>query len=302
MAVEIGTASGHIDLLNKLVTFLTTNAELVSLGQNWDVMSTQSSNEPSDGGAVYYLRGPGLAGQDAIHVQMFTRSNPAADWYNIRIHGAAGFNPDSVPLYTGQPGYLDTNVSMLLWNQATPYWFIANGRRFIVVAKVSTVYQSCYAGFILPLAPPSEFPYPLAIGGMLNGDARWSSDHGSHLSFTNPNNTLYLLRPDLTWLGFQNYSAGSGNFLNGVANHNVWPTRIRTTARPAPDGTYALTPLVLRTNASGGNVYGELDGVRSISGFGNASENIQVINGVSWLTVQDGFRTTENHYFAVALE
>ena len=40
-----------------------------------------------------------------------------------------------------------------------PYWFIANGRRFIVIVRVSSVYQSAYAGFILPYHLPNTF-YP----------------------------------------------------------------------------------------------------------------------------------------------
>lgn len=273
-------------------------------GQAWFeeawVPSYASSSVAED--RMFFIRGPGLAGQDAIHVQLYTHRNEVSDWYNWRINGAAGFNPDASPLYGGQPGYDGGSVTaMMLWNQTLPYWFIANGRRFIIVAKISTVYQSCYGGFILPYGLPSEYPYPLAIGGSFNGNARWSNDSPDHLNWTNPNSTLRLRQPDGNWLTFENYY-NSGNTAARRTSHNVWPTAAMNNPRPSIDGAYSLNPLVLHSSGQGGNVYGEFQGVRRVSGYANASENTQQVGDSTWLVVQDGFRTGVDNYFAIELE
>ena len=250
-----------------------------------------------------YIRGPGLAGTDAIHIQLSSYHNDVSDYYNLRINGAAGYDAAAVPMYYGQPGHDGGDIAaLMLWDQTTPYWFIANGRRFIIIAKISTVYQTCYGGFILPYGLPSEFPYPLVIGGSFLGKTRWSNSSASHFNFTNPNQTLKLRQPDGNWQVFQNYVDYGGTLPSRQTDHNVYPTAEMTKPRPSPDGTYTLNPLVLHSNSQGGNVYGELQGVHRVSGYANASENMLNVASVDRLVVQDGFRTGVDNYFTITLE
>lgn len=44
-----------------------------------------------------------------------------------------------------------TVTYVTLWDSSIPYWLIANGRRFILVAKVSTTYPLLTADLLMPL-------------------------------------------------------------------------------------------------------------------------------------------------------
>jgi hypothetical protein len=109
------------------------------------------------------LKGPG-GGSDEIFVNLETDYSVSGDWYNWRLYGATGFIAGNVLDFATQPG-TSLPVGLSLWQASIPYWFIANGRRFMVIAKINTTYHALYAGFILPYATPSQYPYPLMIGG-----------------------------------------------------------------------------------------------------------------------------------------
>ena len=66
MAVEIGTASSAADLYDKLISFLTTNADLVTAGQEWAIAWDSPAAYENQTDIV--LRGPGLSGQDQVYV------------------------------------------------------------------------------------------------------------------------------------------------------------------------------------------------------------------------------------------
>ena len=46
MAVEIGSATDHEDLFNKLYTFLTSHADLVNAGQQWERVASVGQVPP----------------------------------------------------------------------------------------------------------------------------------------------------------------------------------------------------------------------------------------------------------------
>lgn len=94
---------GYDLLLTALRDFLTTDAALVSLSQNWvvekeETISTYSisgiSNQPSYTGDFrdLYLRGPGLAQQDNIHVNIRAYQSSPSSIYNWYIQGATAFD------------------------------------------------------------------------------------------------------------------------------------------------------------------------------------------------------------------
>lgn len=247
------------------------------------------------------VRGPGLAEADQIFVNMRTVSSNQADLYNIGIRYATGF--DATKMSDSQPGDPQKTTWMLLWNQSIKYWFIANGRRFIVLAKVSTTYASMYGGFILPYGLPSEIPYPIVSGASCAVNVRWSDQTENHSSFWNP---AGYSQSDITSLYMRRTDGGVDAFKNiqysGDPFSWTYPYRYRLDYRTSPGDSYALEPVVLYSSTNGGNVWGELDGVFAISGFNNASENTQVINGKTYLVVQSGYRTRANDYAAILLE
>lgn len=245
------------------------------------------------------LKGKGAAGTDEIYVNLYTRSDDSSDIFNLVVRGATGFDPTLSA--NSQPGQSSANKAMLLWELPITYWFFANGRRFIVIAKVSTSYESMYAGLGMPYGLPTEFPYMLVIGASSSDPSlRFSDTSNNHTSFWNPGQnsgsagTSCLEMRDTAgiWQSFTNYYT-----INGF----VYPTNAVSmfTERPPPDGSYALTPLVLYT--PGANVYGELDGAYHVSGFANASENTITIGSDDYLVVQSSNRTGSTDYVAIKL-
>lgn len=248
----------------------------------------------------YAIKGPGLSGADEIYLNLKTYGSAQLDLYNIEVRYSTGFDPTRN--WMSQPGTSSAEFA-LLWNQDIKYWFIANGRRFMVIAKVSTTYASLHGGFILPYGLPSEMPYPIAVGGGSPSNVRWSHQDERHSSFWNPgaygSSTvagLYLRRTDGSQEVFANvvYSTSPNGW--------TYPYRDLIAYRTSPSNDYALQPVTLYSSTGGGNVWGELQGVYHISGFNNASENTLVIDGKTYLVVQSGYRSGPNDYAAILLE
>jgi hypothetical protein len=278
------------------------------------------------------LKGPG-GGSDEIFVNLETDYSVSGDWRNWRLYGATGFIAGNVLDFVTQPG-TSLPVGLSLWNSSIPYWFIANGRRFMVIAKINTTYHALYAGFILPYATPSQYPYPLMIGGSnamkpgsgsaFDTSQRWSSTDDSCRNFYDPGgassdmssltsvSTNYLRFPDGSWYPFKNWYTSGGTPEASAGNgRNVWPwgpssdhssayKRIVT----AIDGSYVLFPCIMHVdgNNPSPNILGELHGVFAVTGFGNAAENTTTINGVTYLIIPNVFRSQKERWAAIALE
>jgi hypothetical protein len=270
-------------------------------------------------GNTMIWQAPGNGGLDQIIVGAQIFSNVGADYYNWRLGGFQGFNVgvpfNQQPGYVGGPSQASPSPVLPLWNSTTPFWFIANGRRVIVIAKISTVYVGCYLGLMSPYVSPGGFPYPLIVAGSLaftvpepaagSVSWRWSNTSVSIRAFTIPNNNalaadsdsvIRLRLPSGIWRGFCSDPSEP-------TRGKVWPYGWVDPAvwdwRPNLDGGYSLFPIVLCDCTP--NVYGELDGVKAVTGFAQSAENTVTIGGVQYLVVQNIFRTTKSDYFAVQL-
>lgn len=301
MAYETGTATNNYDLLTKLKTFLTTNAALVAAGQQWQVKRWVGATNWADN----WFKGPGTSGTDNIYVGIRAFEDNDLDIYNLGFRGAVGLLMDGSGNYTNgsnydnQPGG-SPEVYACASNTALPYWFVANGRRFIAIWKVSTTYHGMYCGFPLVYGTPTQYPYPLVIGGGGNTyTRRWSANDPDHRIFCDPGTggmQLYYL--DGTWKAFRNYY-GSGSIEYNEDINNVWPKGV-TWIRDNPDGSYLLEPFILNMNIP--QLVGELEGVYWVSGFNNAAENTMTISGDTYVVFQNIFRTNVNDYFALRLQ
>lgn len=278
---------------------------LVAADQTWELIKVRIA-----GGEVQiFLRGLGNAGADQIFVGLRCYRDVAQDYYNIGFYGASGYL-ESVNIVSSMPGASSPGVNMCLLNGTMPYWFVANGRRFMMVAKVSTVYESAYMGFMLPTGTPSEYPYPLVVGAShSSNDRRWSdnqtagSEGSKHRAFFNPNGALKVRDKAGTWLTFANYaytSSESSSVTNALINCTT-PFRDVKLHRTL-DGNYVLFPVTMHTSNPSTNVLGDFEGVFMISGISNPSENIANVGGVDHLVVQNTYRTDPGEYAAFRLE
>ena len=308
MAVEIGTATNYKALLLKLKTFLTGAA----LGtQAWTALRyTTGAAGAAD---ELILRAPGNGGTDQIFSGITTFENVTADYYNWRIAGFSGF--DAALTFGAEPGVMK-DVFVPLWNSPISYWFIANGRRCIMIAKVSTVYCMMYLGFINQYASPSQFPYPLFVGGAQSHGAepsltdplwRWSNpgnqNHNFPMGNLNGNFSQARLRTNNgVWKNlYASTSLNQGNYID-AADSGIWPYQSGMSNIQQNLGAAAqsvVIPIIL--SGSEPEIYGEFDGIAATSGQGIASEDILTVGGDSWLVVQDVFRTTRDRYCCVRL-
>lgn len=267
-------------------------------------------------GTEMIWQAPGNGGLDQILVGAQVFSNVSADYFNWRLGGFTAFDSalafNMQAGYVGGPGQIANSPVLPLWNSTIPYWFIANGRRVIVIAKISTVYVSCYLGFLASYMAPGSFPYPLVVAGSMAWEGaepaanstswRWSFSGPEMAAFpigrltvlTKDSDSVLLLRLiSGVWRGFS--SAATMTF--GA----IWPYGWVSgwDWRPDLDGGYSLLPIVLMDGTP--NVFGELEGVKAMTGFSQSVENTVTVGGVSYLVVQNTFRNTAQDYFAVRL-
>lgn len=269
-------------------------------------------------GSEMIWKAPGNGGLDQIIVGAKTFFDAGPDYYDWRLGGFSAFNSgapfNQQPGYVGGPSQAHSSPVLTLWNSTIPYWIIANGRRAIVIAKVSTVYLCAYLGFLNSYMAPGSFPYPLIVGGNLafqtepgsSSSWRWSYTGAEMRNCPIPFNgtinfdyvsSLMLRLAMGTWRGFDISNAES-NF------GQVWPYAYVDPGgsfdwRPNLDGGYPLLPIVLVDNSP--NVYGELDGIFATTGFSQAVENTITIKGIPHLVMQNVFRNTKADFFAVRL-
>lgn len=290
MAVEIGTASNYRDCLDKLRLFLTTNADLVSAGEEWEELRWDTTSTTQE----LILKGPGLSGDDEIFIGFRSYESIPSDYFNWDLNGFTGYDPAKT--FFQQPVSKGTAsgavLHLNLWNSDIPYWFVANGRRVIIVVRINTRYFTAYVGLLTPYFTPQQEAYPLAIIGNNTGvgTQRWSD--------VSPNSTLEL------------YCCNGANWSSVTSFPSLDNTGSRPLIQPTEDNTYVLIPFILYTgggfntgaDAYVGRYYGDPDGLHYVSGFSNVSENIVDNSGVEHLVVQTGGDTTLRSYHAIRLE
>lgn len=300
MAWTSGTATDYRDLLRRLRQFLTT--DMTPAAQRWTELRWNEQATTQE----LILRGPGLAGADEIHVGIRSYEDAAQGWYWWDLQGLTGYvsaNP-----FNAQPGAIsDYPAGLSLWQYSIPYWFFANGRRFIVVAKVGTQYESAYLGFMLPYAMPSEHFYPMFVGGSqtaYSGRLRGRTDDGHraffHTRYSSSNqNSAALIWMAGAWerIVYNGTNSDAKPFpycMQGVID---WGTTLA--------GDYVLIPVqYIRTSSTADNrhSFGALDGVYWVSGMNNGAENIITVSGAQYLVVQNVFRTAWNEHAAIKME
>lgn len=272
--------------------------------QTWKIMRYDKSSASRE----LVLRGGGLSGADQIFVGFRTYEDTFADYYNLAVAGFTGYVPGNT--WSSQPGFVESGVPA--HNQSISYWIVLNGQRIAFALKVGTpVYESGYVGKMLPYAMPSQYPYPIVVGGMLTGaSATRYSDTTHTMAFKGNRANLKSYWVDGTYKQPSTWPWGN-NWLGGST------MQLRDT-----NNNYPVLPVVLYESA--GNVFGELDGVGYVSNFNNTVESVVQVGGspvtddpgwtvqqrvdaivaaggVAHICLQDVARTSFNDYFTLRL-
>lgn len=315
MATETGTATDYRDLLAKLRDFLVTDV-------GWTQIGGQVGTIASDADYVS-VQGPGLTDDDQIMVTLKPFSAPDNNAYSLGIRGHTAYVD---PGYD-QPGSDSPWAYMLLHDASITYWFIGNGRRFIVIAKIGSRYNAMYGGFILPEHLPSDWSYPLFVGAScyLNTVPE-SDDNQYHSNFWNPvaqnasNPALsgaYIFSPMQAWVPVRNAIPGSGqNYDYRYTGRMTVPwTRManQNMRRLLDDTPYLRRGQVAAfardvsgaadTNVpEGGQFYGSFDGVFYTPAFGATAEQEVTVASVTYKMFPNVGRTADGHFAAIAME
>lgn len=289
--INISANNGHVDF--------------VSMG-GLELRETVGGANVAEVGCLW--RAPGNANLDAIYVGALPYYHAAADYYNWRLGAFSGFTVGAH--WSTQPG---KNISkhLYLWNQAIPYWFIADGKHVAIVAKVSSVYESAYLGFPDSYASPGHHPYPVMVGGSACHASepaagslawRWSTTGAEHAAWWKGLNgasaQLSMRRIDGTWATFD-----AGNTYMSSIYGSIWPyvsggTGSMTYLVTNLDGSYPLYPIVLNETSA---CYGEPAGVMATTGYLQSAENTIIVDRAQWLVVPNIFRSARTDYAAFRL-
>lgn len=231
------------------------------------------------------MQGAGLSGTDQIFIGFRSYHSVSADYYNLSVAGFTGYVASNA--FTAQPGYFESGVPA--HNLRIDYWLVVNAQRIVFALKVGTpVYESGYTGKFLPYDPPGRYPYPIVVGGMLNGPAPTRYSDVNHSMYSKGSRANFGMRfVDGTWKQPATWPWNSSGF-------NGQQATLRDTG-----GNYNLLPVVLVDGAP--NIYGELDGIYQISGFNDVVENTLTIDGVGYVVIQDVSRTGFLDYYALRL-
>jgi hypothetical protein len=232
-------------------------------------------------------------------------SSVGGDYFNWRLGGFTGY--DSGLAFASQPGTM-TRPVLTLWNSTIPYWLVGNGRRLVLVAKVSTVYVCAYLGLLdTTYATSGQWPYPLVVAGNMAwetepsaGSSNWrwsySGEESRNLwcpyagSSTAENaSQIRVRRSDGTWRGFGLQQAGS-----------VYPYRnSMTDLRAGLDGTYPLLPIILSESTP--NVLGELGPLFGTTGHALGAESVIEVGSDDYLLIPNVNRSGQSDFAALLL-
>lgn len=262
---------------------------------------------------------PGNDGNSEIIVGAHAFERQDADYFNWELAGFDGYQADE--LWSNQPGF-HAKMYIALWDSSIPYWFIADGRRVVIIAKIDIQYEPGYLGLFEPYFSPDQLPYPLAIGGSLafgqvppNWDStswRWNNWTNKHRAFTHSDPGTpatyypeYLQMRARSWDGsWQGFEATVNDIITAtpIAGRGIiWPYRCGLSLLdPNIDGSYSLWPVMLNTATP--NTFGQLSGIACVSGQDITAETLITIGAMSWMIVPNINRADRDDFFAVALD
>ncbi len=331
MAYEIGTATNYSNLLARLKDFISDPTRVIGDDPNMSELvaidSDVGSGEASQvwtidryaAGDELIAHGPGLSGDidTYIGIKLENGTIGAGDFFNWQLQGFTGYS--SIDTFDDQPGAMSVVYPphMLLWDDPTDYWFFANGRRIMIVAKVGgTIYEMCYLGLLLPYATPTQYPYPLVIGGTWGQpsgtDGRYSNVTVEHSAFFDDRNTA----SDYAESGILKamYGTAWASYNNGMTapyserHVNPWGRYFSSqelawqALKGQLDSGYTLFPVVVVNQDPVIAMLGELHGIYGVAADTPVAEDVVTIAAEDYLVFPNVFRSEAYSYCAIKKE
>lgn len=323
MARYLGNATDAEDMFDKLILFLTEGTTLVSLGQEWTIIEDIPTG--GDWGSRHVALTPPVTLDGGTLTVCFSLDLRDPD--KLGMHVTTFFSYEIGTIIDEQPEYSVPRF-VPLWGRKMPFWLVANDRRVTGVIRVSTSYETFYAGLYLPYAGDALNTFPAFVGGSGSADLSWrnnSEDHRAYFDSRNyqaavwraidtgpPSEKDVNNRVQTTTASVDGFSVVTewGPPTDGAV---VMPYGPYETEAVVPynrhfflrkmdtlsTGESVLLPMTIVAVAEG--AYGELEGVFAVAGGLLASELIITISSIDYLVFQDTFRTGKYNYAALRL-
>ena len=230
----------------------------------------------------YILKGIG-GGSDEIFVGYREETN-GSTYFNWQVQGFTGYV--AINDFDAQPGW-ESGIFSVQTNGSFDILIIENSRRFIVLPIIGSTHGQIYLGWILPIATPSQWDYPLFKGGDADNVAVQIGYTANHEAW---------------WTG-PNY----GDIYNNDtwdANSDIWPYD-RYTLRKTEESEFPLSPvLIINRTTSEKKIYGEADGCFYVDAVGGAISVFDsvVVDEEFFLITQNINRVSDNNLMALRLE
>lgn len=261
---------------------------------------------------------PGNDGVSEIYVGVHHFRRTDVDYYDWELMAFDGYT-------AGLNAYAQPGVHRLLylplWNSTMTYWFVADGRRVIIVVKIGTQYEAAYLGLYDPFFTPAQLPYPICLGGSRAMQAstpnwndtkyKWSTVDIGHNLFMHSDRgitagvpyyymTMRMRKLNGLWYGLTSQWNGSRE-TTPYGDNVIWPYAGSFSALDVDhDGGYSLFPIILL--ATDPNPMGQLSGVYAVTGQGAGAEDTVTVGGIPHLLIPNVNRTTVLDWFALRLD
>lgn len=299
MTVYTGTlADSGGDFANqRFVDLLKDN--LVTEGWTLEYTNSPSAGEDRE----YILSSSGESTVDDIYIGLRSYHSVGADYYNISLTYFTGYVDGSA--FNVQPGYHEKGLCA--HNTNLGYWVFMDldHIRFGLDIDNQASYEAGWLGKFTAFAPPSSYPYPVAVIGSLNGQeaVRYSTARDWGFVGQTPTKVCAGMRlidgtnfePDI----WPNHCGKINPTYDQVGMAGA-DTDMRDT-----NGYYPLLPLILfddQLTAGQGAIFGILQGVHYISGFNNSAGNTLVINTVDYVVIQNLNKNGFGDFIALELD
>lgn len=292
MPWESGTATGHLDFLARLQDFC------VGSEMGWELLEETDDR--------FYLKAPGLDGNQSIYMGFDQASDVNQDYYNVLLNGSRSYIPGAT--LGNQQGSPRVRV-MSLSNQSMPYWLIGNGQRVMGVCQVSGVWQPFYCGFGLRATYPQNYDYPFFVGATGdNSGRRWSDTSNNHRAFFDPGQYGAAMHIEgNSWVEVYNWDNNGTENSNKTHPYNDVEREREFIAEEITDyqGKYPLRQVAVSKRPGSGDdragVKMYLDGVFQLPGYQVQAGDIVSQDGTDYLVIQNVFRTSRPDYCALEL-
>ena len=230
----------------------------------------------------YILKGIG-GGSDEIFVGYREETN-GTTYFNWQVQGFTGYITAND--FDAQPGW-ESGIYSVQTGGSFDILIIENARRFIMIVLVGSTHGQIYLGWILPIATPSQWDYPLFKGGDSNTLGTLIGATTNHEAWWKDPKYGDMFNND-TW----------------DANSDIWPYDLYT-LRKTEESEFPLFPVtIINKTTSEKKIYGEADGCFYVDADGGsvAVSDSVVVDEEFFFITQNINQVSDNNLIALRLE